>query len=87
MQLNYLYNFRDPLYISAATQNNKNIGYQPARPLDTITFQTVCQAVENSLKIEARVQDSAEMDLIEKTLEDQNRSSQGNDFKLNSLLS
>ena len=68
--------------ISAATQNNKNIGYQPARPLDSITFQTVCQAVENSLKIEARVQESAEMDLIEKTLEDQARSSQGNDFSL-----
>ncbi len=50
--------------VSATIFQNKTIGYQPARAINSITMQLVCQAIETGRAVLAAVRDSSHLDKI-----------------------
>lgn len=55
--------------LSAVFYRDKTIGYQPARPSGSITFATVCEAIEKSHELRACVNDSVPLQKIQNYLQ------------------
>jgi len=68
MSLNHLHSVIEILenerILSIAAYHNKTIGYQPARAIDAITFQSVCRAIEHGSSLVGAVKDSPQLDRI-----------------------
>lgn len=65
LSLNHLHNLIEILQneriLSAIIYQDKTIGYQPARAVNTITMQRVCQAVEQGRSMLAAVKDTPQL--------------------------
>ena len=68
MSLNHLHSIIEILenerILSIAAFQNKTIGYQPARAINTITLQCVCRAIEHGTSLMGAVKDSPQLDKI-----------------------
>lgn len=73
ISLHHLQNILDVLQkehiLSAIAYHDKTIGYQPACAVNLITFTVVCQAIEKSQFMNASVQDSPPLFMIQKYLD------------------
>lgn len=56
--------------LSAASYKSKTTGYQPARAINTITMQKVCQAMERGRDMLAAIKDSPQLDKINSYLKE-----------------
>lgn len=81
MSLNHLHTLIEALMqariLSEASFKDKMYGYQPARAVQNITIQMVCDAIDKSFNIPASVQDNVEMQKIQKTLDDIHLAAEG----------
>ncbi len=59
--------------LSAVSYHHKTIGYQPARAIESLTFEKVCQAVDHSQDLLASVQQSSVLTKIEEYLKEANQ--------------
>jgi membrane protein len=78
LSLNHLHILLEALQkeriLSAVSYKDKTIGYQPARAIESITFNMVCNAIEKSTELLACVQSSPPLKRIQDYLQQANKS-------------
>lgn len=65
--------------LASVTYKNKTVGYQPARTIDSITFMSICQAIDKNNELLASLQSSPQIQKIQDYLTSMNQTLEGSE--------